>query len=238
MHIAASHNPVSGCLSHWAGYNRLSSLELSCHLGVKYDTAWLLRNKILRAMTEREDAYVLWGKIKIDDAYLGVDRPGGRVGRGSEIKIPIRYSRSPQRGRPADSPHNHAGDWLLFRCGRRLGQREPGSWWRSALGWPGPLPLRYHGKLHSWERCYHWEAPQRLAPVRWINTLLGNFRSTLRLIFHAFNNHKHAKRFLGGYCFRFNRGYLLSAMTILIANAVCFSRPCTELDLGVVLAYG
>ena len=50
----------------------ISSLELSRHLGVKYDTAWLLHNKILRAMTEREEAYVLWGKIQIDDAYLGL----------------------------------------------------------------------------------------------------------------------------------------------------------------------
>jgi hypothetical protein len=30
----------------------ISSLELSRHLGVNYDTAWLLPNKILRAMTE------------------------------------------------------------------------------------------------------------------------------------------------------------------------------------------
>ena len=29
----------------------ISSLELSHHLGIKYDTAWLLHNKILRAMT-------------------------------------------------------------------------------------------------------------------------------------------------------------------------------------------
>ena len=34
----------------------ISSLELSRHLGVNYDTAWLLHNKILRAMTEREEA--------------------------------------------------------------------------------------------------------------------------------------------------------------------------------------
>ena len=34
----------------------ISSLERSRHLGVKYDTAWLLHNKILRAMSEREDA--------------------------------------------------------------------------------------------------------------------------------------------------------------------------------------
>jgi len=67
----------------------ISSLELSRHLGVKYDTAWLLHNKILRAMTEREEAYVLRGKIQMDDAYLGGERPGGKAGRGSENKIPI-----------------------------------------------------------------------------------------------------------------------------------------------------
>ena len=47
-------------------------MELSRHLGVNYDTAWLLHNKFLPAMTEREEAYVLRGKIQMDDAYLGV----------------------------------------------------------------------------------------------------------------------------------------------------------------------
>jgi hypothetical protein len=42
----------------------ISSLELSRHLGVKYDTAWLLHNKILRAMTDREEAYLLRGKSR------------------------------------------------------------------------------------------------------------------------------------------------------------------------------
>jgi transposase-like protein len=67
----------------------ISSLELSRHLGVNYDTAWLLHNKILRAMTEREEAYLLRGKIQMDDAYLGGELPGGKAGRGSENKIPI-----------------------------------------------------------------------------------------------------------------------------------------------------
>jgi hypothetical protein len=49
----------------------LSSFERSRHLGVNYDTAWLLHNRILRAMTEREKNYLLRGKIRMDDAYLG-----------------------------------------------------------------------------------------------------------------------------------------------------------------------
>jgi hypothetical protein len=32
-------------------------------LGVNYDTAWLVLNKILRAMTERDWVYLLRGKI-------------------------------------------------------------------------------------------------------------------------------------------------------------------------------
>jgi hypothetical protein len=34
----------------------ISSLELSRHLGVNYETAWQLHNKIMRAMSERKGA--------------------------------------------------------------------------------------------------------------------------------------------------------------------------------------
>ena len=46
-------------------------MKLRRHLGVNYDTAWMLHNKILREMTEREEACLLRGKIQMDDAYLG-----------------------------------------------------------------------------------------------------------------------------------------------------------------------
>jgi hypothetical protein len=40
-------------------------------------------------MSDRDDAYVLRGKRQIDDAYLCGERTGGKVGRGSENRIPI-----------------------------------------------------------------------------------------------------------------------------------------------------
>jgi hypothetical protein len=49
----------------------ISSLQLSRQLGVAYNTAWILRNKILRAMSERDECYVLQGQIQMDDAFLG-----------------------------------------------------------------------------------------------------------------------------------------------------------------------
>jgi len=58
-------------------------------LGVAYPTAWLLHNKIMQAMTEREKSYVLRGKVQLDDAYLGREHNGGKPGRGSKNKVPI-----------------------------------------------------------------------------------------------------------------------------------------------------
>lgn len=67
----------------------ISSLQLSRQLGVAYNTAWMLHSKILRAMSEWDDCYVLQGKVQMDDAYFGGEHPGGKAGRGSENKVPI-----------------------------------------------------------------------------------------------------------------------------------------------------
>ncbi len=41
----------------------ISSHALRRHLGVSYRTAWLVHNKIMEAMNEREEIYVLRGKV-------------------------------------------------------------------------------------------------------------------------------------------------------------------------------
>ncbi|MDP2829131.1 MAG: IS1595 family transposase, partial [Sulfuricellaceae bacterium] len=66
--------------------NNVAALELMRHLGVSYKTAWLMKLKLLQVMTEREASRVLQGRVEIDDAYLGGERPGKR-GRGSENKV-------------------------------------------------------------------------------------------------------------------------------------------------------
>jgi hypothetical protein len=58
-------------------------------LGVNYRTSWLIHIKIMPKRCEREEAYLLWGKVQVDDAYLGGERNGGNAGRGSENKVPI-----------------------------------------------------------------------------------------------------------------------------------------------------
>src|SRR3954453_20884898 len=72
------------------GKNGISSIELGRRLGVKQGTAWLMKLKLMRAMVAREAAKPkLGGRVEIDDAYLGGERPGGKRGRGAAGKTPV-----------------------------------------------------------------------------------------------------------------------------------------------------
>ena len=72
------------------GKNGISSIELARRLGVRQPTAWLVKHKLMRAMAAREAGKPkLAGRVEIDDAYLGGERPGGKRGRGAAGKTPI-----------------------------------------------------------------------------------------------------------------------------------------------------
>jgi hypothetical protein len=67
----------------------LSALDLKWQLGVSYPTAWLIQQKLMQAMIERDARYTLSGDVQVDDAYLGGELAGGKAGRGSENKVPF-----------------------------------------------------------------------------------------------------------------------------------------------------
>src|SRR5215218_11380292 len=70
--------------------NGISSVELGRRLGVKQQTAWLMKHKLMRAMASREAAKPkLSGRIEMDDTYLGGERPGGKRGRGAAGETPV-----------------------------------------------------------------------------------------------------------------------------------------------------
>lgn len=48
-----------------------------------------MKHKLMQAMTHRETARQLVGFVQIDDAHLGGECNGGKVGRGSENKRPF-----------------------------------------------------------------------------------------------------------------------------------------------------
>jgi len=180
---------------------------------------------------------MLRGKIQMDDAYLGGERPGGTAGRGSENKIPIVAAVSlSEAGHPI-----HAKIMPLTS----FSSEALDAWARENLA-PGCAVLS-DGlacfRSVTTAGCSHetivtgGKHPNDLPQFRWINTLLGNLKTSLSGTVHAFNFDKYARRYLGGYCFRFNRRFSMAAMTQRIANAICCCMPCTERDLWLAEAY-
>jgi transposase-like protein len=49
--------------------NGISALALRRQLGVSYNTAWLLKHKLMQAMVERDSDFALGGIVPMDDAY-------------------------------------------------------------------------------------------------------------------------------------------------------------------------
>ena len=66
----------------------ISSIELSRRLGVTQTAAWMMKHKLKQVMLERNAAKRLKGKVQMDDAYVGGERPGRR-GRGANGKTPF-----------------------------------------------------------------------------------------------------------------------------------------------------
>lgn len=67
----------------------LSAMALARQLGVSYNSAWLLKHKLMQAMRERDDSKPLTGSIQGDDAFWGGERRGGKRGRGAAGKTPF-----------------------------------------------------------------------------------------------------------------------------------------------------
>ena len=51
--------------------NGISAMDLKRQLGVSYNTAWMVKHKLMQALRERDDSQPLQGTVERDDAYLG-----------------------------------------------------------------------------------------------------------------------------------------------------------------------
>ena len=82
-----------------ASKNDIAALELARQLDVKWDTAWLIKQKLLEVMLQRNSMYKLAGDIQVDDAYQGGEK-AGKAGRGAANKLPFVIAVATRDGHP------------------------------------------------------------------------------------------------------------------------------------------
>jgi hypothetical protein len=69
--------------------------------------------------------------------------------------------------------------------------------------------------------------PKDVPEFRWINTVLGNLKTSLSGSYHAFDFQKYAARYLAAFAYRFNRRFDLRSLhhRLLIAAASMAPQP-------------
>lgn len=212
--------------------NNLAALELKRWLGVCYRTAWRVKHKLMQAMQQREQTRRLEGRIEVDDAYLGGERQGGKVGRGSENKVAfvaaveseldgsVRYARL--------EPVAGFGNVALTAWAERA--LVPGAHVVSDGLWAFTT-VKQQQCSHEAHKGVEARVAVKRPVLRRVNTLLGNLKTALSGTYHAFKFKKYAARYLAEYQYRFNRRFDLQAMVPRLLVACVAGTPMTENQL-------
>lgn len=206
----------------------LSSLALKRQLGVSYPTAWLLHHKINHAMAQRDGAHRLSGAVQLDDAYLGGERSGGKAGRGSENKVPFVAAISlSTKGKPEYLKLNLVSgftleaisDWAKAHLAPECRVTSDGLACFAAVADAHCVHLpRVVGALK----------PRDLPEFKWVNTVLGNLKTTLAGAFHSLKYRKYAGDYLAAFAYRFNRRFDLRGLIARLITDVAQCKPVTE----------
>jgi len=206
----------------------LSALALKRQLGVSYPTAWLMHHKINRAMAQQDSSHRLTGVVQLDDAYLGGERAGGKAGRGSENKVPFVAAVSlNDQGRPMHLKLNLVSGFT---------SKAIGNWAEANLA-PGTLVtsdgLACFAAVAD-AGCIHVPMvvgdlkPRDLPEFKWVNTVLGNLKTTLAGAYHSLKYRKYAAHYLAAFAYRFNHRFDLRGLVARLIVDVARSKPVNE----------
>ena len=211
--------------------NNVAALELKRHLGVCYKTAWLIKHKLMEVMRVREEGRQLDGRVEIDDAYLGGERTGGKVGRGSENKVPfIAAVQTTPDGKPQ------------FMCLRQqpFTNEEVAVFAASSIAPSATVvsdglwcfgAVQIVGAAHERVVTGGGKASTALPQLRAVNTVLGNLKRALGGTYHAFDFAKYAHRYLAEAQYRFNRRFNLRSILARLLRAASHTNPTPNLSI-------
>ena len=206
--------------------NGVSALELRRQLGISYNAAWRMKQKLMQVMLERNSKRKLQGNILMDDAYLGGERSGGKRGRGASGKTPFVIALETKEDQPIYIKLNRVSSFsrkeLEIWSGKCL---EPGSTVVSD-GCRCFSSVAQAGCSHISIRTGSGKKAVMNPIFTWLNTILGNVKNSLCGTYHSFRQ-KHAPRYLAEFQYRFNRRFNLGSMipNLIYSAAHTLPRP-------------
>ena len=206
----------------------ISTLSMARQLDLKWDSAWLLRQKLAAVMAEDEASRKLDGRVEMDDAVLGGERhehEGGKRGRGGPNKIPFVVAvATSQEGRPQrlllHVVKTHDGDEIEKMAIAHLAPTA-----RVISDGLGCFrAVTRVGCTHEPIVAAKTGGSETIPAFKWVNTVLGNVKTAIYGTFHAIRR-AYVPRYLAEFQWRFNRRANLKDMFGDLLGAALSMKP-------------
>ena len=209
--------------------NSVSTLELARLLGVRPDTASLMRHKLMSVMEDREACLKFGGRIEMDDAVLGGERSeldGGKRGRGGPSKTPFVVA-------VATSPEGHPLRLLLHVVKTHDGASIE-AMARARLEPTAEVITDGLGCFRAVTRagCTHTavnvtkasQHAEKMVCFKWVNTALGNLKTAIVGTLKSVAK-RYVPRYFAEFQYRYNRRFDLPAMLDRLAVIAVRAPP-------------
>jgi ribosomal protein L37AE/L43A len=201
--------------------NDIAALELARQLGVKWDTAWLIKQKLMEAMRQRNHIYKLAGDVQIDDAYLGGKKPG-KPGRGAANKTPFVIAIETRENKPVHAQLRRVPGFTRAAIKSYAAANIAAGSRVTSDGLACFAAVTEAGMAHR--AIVTGSGRPTTAELKWVNTGLGNIKSAMiGTCRHC--SPRHADRYLAAYEYRFNRRFRLDTMLERLAATVMRTKP-------------
>ena len=201
--------------------NDVAALELARQLGVKWDTAWLMKQKLMETMRLRNRNYKLKGDVQLDDAYLGGEKPGRR-GRGAANKTPFVIAVETREDKPIYTQLRRVAGFTSEEIKAYAAASIEAGSHVATDGLACFAALTSAGMTH---RPIVTGGGRPDEPeFKWVNTGLGNIKSAITGTCRAIRP-RHAARYLAAYEYRFNRRFELDKMVERLATVAVKTAP-------------
>jgi hypothetical protein len=201
--------------------NDIAALELARQLDVKWDTAWLIKQKLMEVMRQRNQAYKLDGLIQVDDAYVGGEKPG-KSGRGARNKLPFVVAVSTVEAKPVYAQLRVVSGFT----------KEAIRDWATASIVPGARVLSdglgcfngldEAGLMHT--KIVTGGGRPKDPEFLWVNITLGNVKSAVTGTCRSLDE-RHVPRYLAAYEWRYNRRFDLPKNLERLARVAVTTAP-------------
>lgn len=218
----------------WAMYQMaqdkkgVAAMELTKQVGVAYQTAWTVLQKLRNAMLQRTELYVLQGIVQVDETYVGGAEPG-RIGRGVKTKTPVAVAlQLTDEGKPAYLAMGKVKR-VNAHCLRKFVKKnvKKGSTLHTD-GWSAYQTVAKAGYEHLREPTRSGKAASEKFP--WLHTFIGNLKRMILGTYHSVSR-KHLDNYLAEFVFRANRRYQEATLFERLIVAVIGANPVTYKQL-------